>query len=100
MQVSEVVQSNSATSEESAAASEELASQAELLKDQVTRFKLRRNSHRSYREAETLNPEVLRMLDNMSNKKKNTGYAFNKAQSEAAVTKSRIVLSDNEFGKY
>lgn len=38
--VSEVVQNNSATAEESAAASEELSSQAELLKEMVARFQL------------------------------------------------------------
>lgn len=40
-QVSMVVQTNSATSEESAAASEELSGQAELLKEQVSKFVLR-----------------------------------------------------------
>ena len=42
LQVSDVVQTNSATSEESAAASEELSSQAELLREQVSRFKLKK----------------------------------------------------------
>ena len=40
-QVSDVVQSNSATSEQSAAASEELAGQAQALKDMVSRYKLK-----------------------------------------------------------
>ncbi len=40
MQVSQVVQSNSATSEESAAASEELSSQATMLRETVNQFKL------------------------------------------------------------
>lgn len=39
-QISSVVQTNSATSEESAAASEELSSQANLLEDLVSQFKL------------------------------------------------------------
>ena len=39
-QVSEVVQNNSATAEQSAAASEELSSQAELLKEMMSRFRL------------------------------------------------------------
>ncbi len=43
MQISQVVQTNSATSEEGAASSEELASQAEFLKEQVGRFKLRKD---------------------------------------------------------
>ncbi len=37
-QIAEVVESNSATSQESAAASEELSSQADMLKDLVERF--------------------------------------------------------------
>jgi len=40
-QISDVVQSNSATSEESAAAAEEMSSQAQLLKSTVEQFKLR-----------------------------------------------------------
>lgn len=39
-QISEVIQTNSATSEESAASSEELASQAQVLKELVSQFKL------------------------------------------------------------
>lgn len=42
-QISTVVQSNSATSEESAAASEELASQAQVLKGLISDFQLRRS---------------------------------------------------------
>jgi len=38
-QISSVVQTNSATSEESAASSEELNSQAQLLKDMIRKFK-------------------------------------------------------------
>ncbi len=40
-QISSVVQTNSATSEESAAASEELSSQASLIKELMTKFRLR-----------------------------------------------------------
>ena len=43
-QISSVVQTNSATAEESAAASEELSGQANLLKDLVGRFTLRKSS--------------------------------------------------------
>ena len=43
-QISEVVQNNSATAEESAAASEELSSQATLLRNLVARFQLRNHS--------------------------------------------------------
>jgi methyl-accepting chemotaxis protein len=100
MQVSQVVQTNSATSEEGAAASEELSGQAELLREQVAKFKLRRNISKSYRSLDEINPDVLRMLENMSEKRK-ANDAADDSQSEAAVTSSRkIVLSDNEFGKY
>ncbi|MEF9941320.1 MAG: methyl-accepting chemotaxis protein [Lachnospiraceae bacterium] len=43
-QISSVVQTNSATAEESAAASEELSGQAQILKDLVSRFKLKDES--------------------------------------------------------
>ena len=41
-QISTVIQSNSATSEESAAASEQLAGQAQILKRLIGKFQLRR----------------------------------------------------------
>jgi methyl-accepting chemotaxis protein len=40
-QISDVVQTNSATAEESAAASEELSGQAQMLKDLISKFKLK-----------------------------------------------------------
>ena len=40
-QISSVVQTNSATAQESAAASEELSSQSQMMKSLVDRFKLR-----------------------------------------------------------
>lgn len=42
-QVSQVVQNNAATAEQSAASSQELSGQAELLKQMIGRFKLRKN---------------------------------------------------------
>ena len=42
-QISDVVQTNSATAEESAAVSEELYGQSQLLKNRVSRFKLYAN---------------------------------------------------------
>ncbi|WP_027628527.1 methyl-accepting chemotaxis protein [Ruminiclostridium cellobioparum] len=101
MQVSEVVQTNSATSEESAAASEELSSQAELLKEQVSRFRLRRsqNAVHTYKGGDEINPDILRLLDQM-----NTGRSlanFSEAHKESApAAPKKIVLSDREFGKY
>lgn len=43
-QISSVIQTNSATAEESAAASQELSSQAQLMKDLVSRFKIKGGS--------------------------------------------------------
>ncbi|MCI8948997.1 MAG: HAMP domain-containing protein [Lachnospiraceae bacterium] len=43
-QISSVIQTNSATAEESAAASEELSSQAQLMKELVSRFRLKNGS--------------------------------------------------------
>lgn len=74
-QISQVVQSNSASAEESAAASEELSSQAELLKQMVEKFKLNRG---------------IKVRDKYEPKNK----------AAAVPSKSKIVLSDNEFGKY
>ncbi len=97
MQVSQVTQTNSATSEESAAASEQLSSQAEMLKEQVSRFKLRKNSVSSYRNEE-LSPELLKMIEEMSYKKKTS--KLSEYRADAIPKKARIALSDQEFGKY
>jgi len=85
MQVSQVVQSNSATSEESAAASEELSSQADLLKQQVARFKLRR-TYNSYAQG-------------FGDRGFDSAPGVQSSGNPAAQP-SRILLSDDEFGKY
>ena len=91
-QVSRVIQTNSATAEESAAASEELSSQSELLKDMVSSFKLK-NSNRSM---------GLRNKTIMNRNKQAYGLENNIPYKEVSATnnKSKIFLSDNEFGKY
>lgn len=99
MQVSDVVQTNSATSEESAAASEELSSQADMLREEVARFKLRKANRSSYRGMEDLNPEVLKMLEDMNNKKRQ-GSKHDAFEEAAATSSKKIALSDKEFGKY
>ena len=100
MQVSTVIQTNSATSEESAAASEELASQAETLRMQVSKFKLRKmNQASSYKGLESINPDVIRMLEHMNGKKRPTEYKDIGVET-VATTPKKILLSDNEFGKY
>lgn len=99
VQVSQVVQTNSATSQESAAASEELSSQADLLRDQVSRFKLKNTHYTSYGDTDQLSPDVLKMLQNMDRNKK----ADQQSYGEAATTRDKptnIALSDEEFGKY
>lgn len=99
MQVSQVVQTNSATSEESAAASEELSSQAELLREMVSKFKLKK-INQSYNKLEDISPEVLKMLQSMSEKRKSNPDTAEEAYAEAAASKKKIALSDKEFGKY
>lgn len=99
MQVSQVVQTNSATSEESAAASEELSGQAALLKETVSKYKLRKNTGLSGKFDE-LSPEVLMMLENMTVKKKSGRGIEQNTEDESNTSRSRIALSDKEFGKY
>jgi methyl-accepting chemotaxis protein len=99
IQVSDVVQSNSATSEESAAASEELSRQAELLREQVSRFKLKKTL--SGKELDELHPDVVHMLEEMSVRKNHAG-GYHKRWAETAVdgNNAKIILTDNQFGKY
>lgn len=99
MQVSQVVQTNSATAEESASASEELSSQAELLKEAVESYKLRTKRNVSGR-FEELNPEVVKMLDGMSDRGKNGDISTSEKPSAQMKTKAKIALSDSDFGKY
>jgi len=97
MQVSQVIQANTATSEESAAASEELSSQASRLMEQVNQFKLARSyASESYRGVEELPPEVLKMLETIGERRnvKPTPHP------EGAALGKKIMLSDDEFGKY
>ncbi len=102
MQVSDVIQANSATSEESAAASEELSSQAEMLKEQVIKFKLRKAQHNfsDYNNMQDINPDILKMLENMTGKGKGSTRAESKHTEKSAERANRIILNDTEFGKY
>jgi len=104
MQVSEVVQNNSATSEESATASEELSSQAESLRKMVNEFKLKKINQSFSDKFENINPEVLKMLENMARKKNDGSKATEENAVEYSPSKElkekKIVLSDIEFGKY
>jgi len=100
VQVSEVVQTNSATSEESAAASEELSSQAALLKELISRFKLKQNL-KSFNRFNELSPEVLKMIEKMTEgKKDNIAPVVISADKNVSFKEERIKLNDREFGKY
>lgn len=102
MQVSSVIQTNSATSEESAAASEELSGQAELLKDQVSRFKLRSSYNRgahSNKGIKEVSPKYSGMLQQNNNNNRANQTSEVHSQIPSAQSK-KIVLSDNDFGKY
>ncbi|MCX7748311.1 MAG: methyl-accepting chemotaxis protein [Clostridia bacterium] len=93
-QVSQVTQTNSATAQESAAASEELSGQAELLKDMVSRFKLRRNT--ALQNIQDLSPDVLRMLENASSKRN----MISTSKKGSVPPKFKISLDEQDFGKY
>ncbi len=79
-QISAVVQTNSATSEESAAASEQLAGQAALLKDQISRFRLKNGNQNSWL--------------------KDSGLAKAVPTREQQTSQEEIVLTGGSFGKY
>ena len=80
----------------------------------VGRFKLKEINKFNSDNFSELSPEVLKMLEEMSEKKKLTsgskneidddvinGTKFNSdAKTEAAATKPLIDLGDKEFGKY
>ena len=76
-QVSQVVQTNAATAQESAASSEELSGQSIMLKDMVSRFRLRKGHSLSGGEVKLI------------------GSTRHQAESIP-----RIDLRDNEFDKY
>jgi len=99
MQVSQVVQTNSATAEESAAASEELSGQAALLREMVGKFKLKKGSFNNNKFDE-IDSDILKMLEDMAERKKAAVGPEAETRSEAAASKTKIALSDKEFGKY
>ncbi|HEX2927039.1 MAG TPA: methyl-accepting chemotaxis protein [Ruminiclostridium sp.] len=92
-EVAEVVQTNSATSEESAAASEELSGQAQLMKELVNNFKIKDNYSNGNNDS-ALPPEIVKLLEEMSQKK-------HMAQNDyGAAAKAKISLNSKDFGKY
>lgn len=100
-QVAQVVQANSATSEECAAASEELSGQAQLLRESVSRFRLKRTDTIS-NNPDRISPEMLRAIEGMIEKRKNQvqqAYDEKRQTGNTNYTPS-ISLDDNNFGKY
>jgi methyl-accepting chemotaxis protein len=105
-QVAQVVQTNSATAEESASASEELSNQAELLKSAVSKFRLNKVKSNSGFDG-GLNSEMVRMIENIVEKKKMnshleqlSGVPAGDNHSKEIPPKATISLEDNNFGKY
>lgn len=111
VQISEVVQSNSATAEESAASSEELAGQAEVLKEQVHMFNLKNNINlnfyeesnykktNSFNKQNNLKHKNMQELKDISINKTSVNLNGN-SNVNSNVNVKRIILSDDEFGKY
>lgn len=97
MQVSKVVQENSATSEESAAASEELSGQAHMLREQIAKFKLRKNFNEPIAKVEKTESR----FENQSKFDEELPEEDEKQENgESGAKKVEISLSDSEFGKY
>ena len=103
-QVAQVVQTNSATSEETAAASEELSGQAELLKEMVGKFKLREKQQYVQRmSGPSLTPEMLKALEEMVAKKQADASFKEPRDSRREHKKAgaiQIDMDDRDFGKY
>ena len=82
-QVSDVVQTNSATAEQSAAASEELSSQASMLKSMVGKFRLKRGTSVTFNDANVVKNKFPTKTEKVGTK-----------------NKPKISLSNEDFGKY
>lgn len=95
-QVAQVIQTNSATAEESAAASEELSGQADMLKDMIGKFKLQHRAASTPRYEDNDYASNGKQENNRGKLGKNSGNT----RSEGTKSKHRISLSDMEFGKY
>jgi len=88
IQIADVVQSTSATAEETAAASEELSSQAVLLRRELSNFTVKGYKNKQSKD----------VIENYQ--KSNWDRINNSNISEAQKKVNNINLSDNEFGKY
>ena len=92
-QISQVVQTNSATSEESAAASEQLSGQAEMLKEMVGEFRLKDKYQEQSNQSRKKPPYS-------SNKKERKNYNVETNNDNDEYEDLEISLDDTEFGKY
>ncbi|HZG84174.1 methyl-accepting chemotaxis protein [Paenibacillus sp.] len=91
-QVSEVIQANSATSEECAAASEQLSGQSDQLKQMVGQFRLKRGAGES--------PRGFVRKPGTAAAAKAVLEAGQLEAAAAAAGKTKIVLDEDDFGKY
>jgi len=93
MQISQVVQTNSATSQQSAASSQELSSQADTLNYMVGRFKVRKNS-KAKSGYELLDNNIIGYLEEADKKSKPN------LKKKPVNNKKNISLDAMDFGKY
>jgi methyl-accepting chemotaxis protein len=102
-QVAEVIHANSVEAEESASANEELSKQANMLKESLSRFKLKPNSSEASK-VDSIRPEVMRMLEDMVEKKMSSHHLDESKHkgkgNKEPETKAQILLDNKEFGKY
>jgi len=104
-QVAQVIQTNSATAEEGASASEELSAQAELMKESVSRFKLK--TFKGHFGIEGLDVETIKAIEEIVDRKNIHRHMKQSSDSygEEMVSKGNqsqklISLEEDNFGKY
>ncbi len=112
-QVNDVVQQNSSISEETASASQELSSQAEILMSLMNRFKLGQSVQKAKPIVEPVRKTSAPILKNQSYKKPIAKKILHTPtlkieppeksvakQNSPAGNRKKIVLDDDDFGKY
>jgi len=100
-EVSNVTQTNTATSEESASASEELSSQAVLVKERIGRFILKKEikSGASYKNIDDKTLKIIEDIIANKDIEENYKSSYNHALASNSP-EIKISLDDNDFGKY
>lgn len=96
-QVSQVVQHNSATSEETSAASQEMSGQADLLMDLVGKFSLKKESN--IKSMGGFDVESIKK-DEIISEKKDIKKKNNKSKTIDKTYGKTIIIDENDFGKY